>query len=116
MLLLLLLLLLLLPVLVPKPLLCCCHAAALAAGLRALADQLEDEEDVLLPAAVDTFAADFLRARICPHPAQLPDQGMWALVSCTNVPPLPYYLIIPWGQPSVSLSSAFLCISLCAPF
>ena len=77
MLLLLLLLLLLLPVLVPKPLLCCCHAAALAAGLRALADQLEDEEDVLLPAAVDTFAADFLRARICPHPAQLPDQGMW---------------------------------------
>lgn len=51
-------------------------AGALAAGLRALADQLEDEEDVLLPAAVDTFAADFLRARICPHPAQLPDQGM----------------------------------------
>ncbi|GAX75760.1 hypothetical protein CEUSTIGMA_g3203.t1 [Chlamydomonas eustigma] len=50
-------------------------AATLAAGLRALADQLEEEEEVLLPAAADAFAADFIRNRIRPHPALLPDQG-----------------------------------------
>ncbi|GLI67008.1 hypothetical protein VaNZ11_011104 [Volvox africanus] len=50
-------------------------ASSLAAGLRALADQLEKGPAELLEPAVDNLSLDFLVHRIPPHPCQLPDQG-----------------------------------------
>ncbi|KAG1660597.1 hypothetical protein FOA52_003028 [Chlamydomonas sp. UWO 241] len=51
-------------------------AKMLADGLRALAAQIESPAGAdLLPSAVDQFAADFLRHRVRPHPALLPDVG-----------------------------------------
>ncbi|EFJ41937.1 hypothetical protein VOLCADRAFT_107490 [Volvox carteri f. nagariensis] len=50
-------------------------AAALAAGLRALAAQLEKGPTELLAPAVDELSLDFLVHRMPPHPCQLPDPG-----------------------------------------
>ncbi|KAK9820082.1 hypothetical protein WJX72_005919 [[Myrmecia] bisecta] len=50
-------------------------AAALAAGLRALADQVEERPAEMLMLAADDLSEDFMHARAPPHPCQLPDQG-----------------------------------------
>ncbi|GFH08325.1 JmjC domain-containing protein [Haematococcus lacustris] len=50
-------------------------AAAVAAGLRQLADQVEAHPQPLVAAAADAMAWDFVRHRLRPHPARLPDPG-----------------------------------------
>ncbi|GIL85103.1 hypothetical protein Vretimale_9964 [Volvox reticuliferus] len=50
-------------------------AVSLAAGLRALADQLEKGPAELLEPTADNLSLDFLVHRMPPHPCQLPDTG-----------------------------------------
>lgn len=50
-------------------------ATSVAAGLRALADQLEAMPQQLISMAADSIAADFIKSRLPAHPDQLPKKG-----------------------------------------
>jgi len=57
-------------------------AAAIAAGLRAFADQLETQPDALVSRAANASFTHFVCRRLPPHPSQLRDRGG---VACTLV-------------------------------
>ncbi|MEW5298291.1 MAG: hypothetical protein WDW36_001432 [Sanguina aurantia] len=81
---------------------CTSAAGKVAAGLRELADLLEAHPQEMVTPATDGLAADFIRSRLPPHPAQLPQQGPPPLEAgdCIRVRGTGLFMIIPVEGPA----------------